>query len=903
VSRILHRLVKFAPLLSLLIPLAAAAQNDALQGHCTLGGKQALVSGLASTNYDQGIIPGCQVTVYYTGTTTLATIYSNVTGTPLSNPFTAVQLPSPNAGYWIFYAPDGQGYDVKMSGGGGNPACTTAPNCYTTPLTYTDLKVGSGGGGGGGQTILQFNSIPTSPVSPVNFINSAGCTWTLTAATASVSCNSSATPVPAVPLIYISGTQSSTNQVLGGHVSPIGITVPNNCTNIGASTLPITWSSGSPALPTASGTDTFYFLDFGPYTAPVAPTKLCTVQWTTGNSAGSVVTAGAASPGGAIAVNDLIAFVAAGTADASLINPSIAVYGTVAGGAGGGGSAFLTNSVLNSSQTLLNLVNAPNFNGLGVNFSNTSGGVVTLVFSGTLNNAGLTNPAMTVNGVTCTLGASCTVSGGGGTPGGSPGQVQFNNSGSFGGFTASGDATINTATGVVTVTGASGTPFGTFAFQNYATPPAIGGTTPNTGAFSTMKIGSLAGCLTATAGVISASGSCGSSPIWSALGNPTGNLGLAMGAFTSTFTWGAATGSSDLMKWTDTASNTGNGILAHFTTAVGSGVTPWQADANGVGWQVTTAGALKNVGSTVGAAVDFGQGSDPGSAAANTVRVYAPTSVTAYRIQLPGTVATSGNTFLSCTAASPSVCTWAAAGSAPAFSAITSATNTTAAMVCGTGCSLGVSGSGTNNATSVGGITITGTPSTGYVPTATSSSTATWQAAGGSGGYTNVTSAISWTNCTTTGNVCSTTGSVASVTASSLNTACTGNRLHFDIVPIDANTSQYVYAVQFNGDTGSHYYWNGSSSGSGTSLRVGVIGANTFAGFTAIDIYNFGSSLAKNAWGSTTSTNTGSAAAFYFGGSWIDTTIGSTPAITSVTFLDPGNNTASGSTFIAYCVN
>lgn len=42
---------------------------------------------------------------------------------------------------------------------------------------------------------------------------------------------------------------------------------------------------------------------------------------------------------------------------------------------------------------------------------------------------------------------------GSGTPGGSSGQVQFNNAGSFGGFTASGDATINTSTGVVTTVG------------------------------------------------------------------------------------------------------------------------------------------------------------------------------------------------------------------------------------------------------------------------------------------------------------------------------------------------------------------------------------------------------------------------------------------------------------------
>ena len=42
-------------------------------------------------------------------------------------------------------------------------------------------------------------------------------------------------------------------------------------------------------------------------------------------------------------------------------------------------------------------------------------------------------------------------SGGGGTPGGSSGQVQYNNAGAFGGFTTGGDATINTGTGVLTI--------------------------------------------------------------------------------------------------------------------------------------------------------------------------------------------------------------------------------------------------------------------------------------------------------------------------------------------------------------------------------------------------------------------------------------------------------------------
>ena len=65
----------------------------------------------------------------------------------------------------------------------------------------------------------------------------------------------------------------------------------------------------------------------------------------------------------------------------------------------------------------------------------------------------------------------------------------------------------------------------------------------------------------------------------------------------------------------------------------------------------------------------------------------------------------------------------------PAFSAITSGTNTGMAGVIGTGASLTVSGSGTNNATAIDGVTVTGTPTAGQVPTATSGSAASWQTA------------------------------------------------------------------------------------------------------------------------------------------------------------------------------
>ena len=61
------------------------------------------------------------------------------------------------------------------------------------------------------------------------------------------------------------------------------------------------------------------------------------------------------------------------------------------------------------------------------------------------------------------LGNTSCGGGGGGTPGGSSGQVQYNNLGAFGGFTVSGDGTLNTSTGALTVTKTSGTSFGALA--------------------------------------------------------------------------------------------------------------------------------------------------------------------------------------------------------------------------------------------------------------------------------------------------------------------------------------------------------------------------------------------------------------------------------------------------------
>jgi len=138
------------------LPLIATgihAQTAAINGFCTNGGKSAVVQGLSSTNKLNQIIPSCTVTVYITGTTTLApAIYKDAINTPLSNPFTADSLTAVAPGKWLFFAPQNQGYDVVMSGG-------IAPLTFSAPVTLTDLIVGTGGGGGGGCTPIGLNGV------------------------------------------------------------------------------------------------------------------------------------------------------------------------------------------------------------------------------------------------------------------------------------------------------------------------------------------------------------------------------------------------------------------------------------------------------------------------------------------------------------------------------------------------------------------------------------------------------------------------------------------------------------------------------------------------------------------------------------------------------------------------
>ncbi len=105
------------------------------------------------------------------------------------------------------------------------------------------------------------------------------------------------------------------------------------------------------------------------------------------------------------------------------------------------------------------------------------------------------------------------------------------------------------------------------------------------GTASTWKI-SKAGALT----VASCSGcGAGGAVAWSAITNPSGNLSLTMGANTTLLTYNATTGSNNLFKLIDTASNSGTGYIMDIETASSSNAKPLTVVARGTTLIDTTA--------------------------------------------------------------------------------------------------------------------------------------------------------------------------------------------------------------------------------------------------------------------------------------------------------------------------
>lgn len=105
--------------------------RENLSGWGEDGNYQVITDGRQSTTKVQRSFPSCTVTVYDYNTVTLASIMSDLAGTPKANPFTADEQ-----GRWDFWADPGR-YDVQFSESG-----------IPTPFARVALWVAEGGGTG-----------------------------------------------------------------------------------------------------------------------------------------------------------------------------------------------------------------------------------------------------------------------------------------------------------------------------------------------------------------------------------------------------------------------------------------------------------------------------------------------------------------------------------------------------------------------------------------------------------------------------------------------------------------------------------------------------------------------------------------------------------------------------------
>jgi hypothetical protein len=283
--------------------------------------------------------------------------------------------------------------------------------------------------------------------------------------------------------------------------------------------------------------------------------------------------------------------------------------------------------------------------------------------------------------------------------------------------TLSGDCTI-TSGGVITCLKVNGTPFGTFATQSYASPPAIGGSVPAAGSFSALTDTALnvAGFVTNTSGgLLQTTASIAFSSLASATNTTmTGVIGTGASLGVS----GTGTITANLVTTGSTCTTTA-GSITYLNSELGL------CGGNGTSNNFYTYWNSSNIAPTANHFVFWGSSTVPGTIIESGLSLQGTDS----KVLSAGTISGTGASL--CTDANGgATTTGCSSGGSPAFSAVTSGTNANA-LIMGTGGSLTVSGSGTINATAIGGITITGTPSSGYIPTATGSSAATWQAAPG----------------------------------------------------------------------------------------------------------------------------------------------------------------------------
>lgn len=137
---------KLAVMITLFCSIAGAQIYRPINGWCEVGGQGVYAAKSGGTTpvqqYTQGSYTGCTISVFLHGTATLATLYSNSTGTSQANPFQANVL-----GFYQAFATSGL-YDVQESG-------TVSPPVSLGTVSLLDISTYSSAGGS--NTQVQYN--------------------------------------------------------------------------------------------------------------------------------------------------------------------------------------------------------------------------------------------------------------------------------------------------------------------------------------------------------------------------------------------------------------------------------------------------------------------------------------------------------------------------------------------------------------------------------------------------------------------------------------------------------------------------------------------------------------------------------------------------------------------------
>ncbi len=261
----------------------------------------------------------------------------------------------------------------------------------------------------------------------------------------------------------------------------------------------------------------------------------------------------------------------------------------------------------------------------------------------------------------------------------------------------------------------------------WAIPGTIGSSTPNTGAFTTLSASSTVsgtGFSTYLASPPAIGGSTPAAGSFTALtGTNVTDSALTSGRCVQTSTGG-------LLTTTSGACATGGGLTSLFGNT-GPTITALVVP-NGDSLGVSGTGTIDAT------TLLAGTWAIPGTIGSTTKNTGAFTTLLA-STSITDSALTSGNCVQAGTAGLLTTTAGPCGAGGGGVSSVFGSTGTITALTIPSGDSLTVSGTGTNNATSINGITITGTPATGNVPTATSSSAATWQAPAGAPWFNVVT--------------------------------------------------------------------------------------------------------------------------------------------------------------------